>query len=110
MASAQLAEHLWPTEEDPTMKISQYPLQAAKRLMPGQRVTGKITLPQSARVVPIGAPGAGPGDSTMRGKTMWCSAGVSRSSATALLQFKTHNKRGRIDPAPLSCLVRCQNL
>ena len=43
------------------MKISQYPLQAAKKIMPGQRVTGKITLPQSARVVPIGAPGAGPG-------------------------------------------------
>ncbi len=61
MASAQLAEHLWPTGEDPTIKISQYPLQAAKRIMPGQRVTGKITLPQSARVVHIGAPGADPG-------------------------------------------------
>jgi hypothetical protein len=61
VASAQLAEHLWPTEEDPTIKISQYPLQAAKRIMPGQRVTGEITLPQSARVVPIGAPGADPG-------------------------------------------------
>ncbi len=43
------------------MKISQYPLRAAKRIMPGQRVTGKITLPQSARVVHIGAPGADPG-------------------------------------------------
>ncbi len=43
------------------MKISQYPLQAAKRIMPGQRVTGEITLPQSARVVHMGAPGAGPG-------------------------------------------------
>ncbi|MEE8494922.1 MAG: hypothetical protein V3S21_00460 [Xanthomonadales bacterium] len=61
MASAQLAEHLWPTEEDPTIKISQYPLQAAKKIMPGQRVTGEITLPQSVRVVHIRAPGAEPG-------------------------------------------------
>ncbi len=61
MASAQLAEHLWPTEEDPTIKTSQYPLQSAKRIMPGQRLTGKTTLPQSARVVHIGAPGADPG-------------------------------------------------
>ncbi len=43
------------------MKISQYPLQAAKRIMPEQRVTGKITRPQSARVIHIGAPGANPG-------------------------------------------------
>ncbi len=42
------------------MKISQYPLRAAKRIIPGQRVTGKITLPQSARVVHIGPPGADP--------------------------------------------------
>ncbi len=91
------------------MKISQYSLQAAKRLMSEQRVTGKITLRQSARVVHIGAPGAGPGFDDA-GRAMSCSAGVSRSSATALKQFKTHNKRGRIDPAPFSCLVRCQNL
>ncbi len=91
------------------MKISQYPLQAAKRLMPGQRVTGEITLRQSARVVHIGAPGAGPGFDDA-GRAMWCSAGVSRYSAIALKQFKSHNNRGRINPAPLSYLVRCQYL
>lgn len=37
------------------MKISQFPLQADKRIMPGQRVTGKIKLPQSARIVHVGA-------------------------------------------------------
>lgn len=37
------------------MKLEQYPFQAAKKIYPGERVEGRITLPQSANIVHIGA-------------------------------------------------------
>ncbi len=37
------------------MKLEQYPFQAAHKIFPGQRVEGKITLPQSANIVHVGA-------------------------------------------------------
>lgn len=37
------------------MKVEQFPFQAAKRLMPGQQLQGKIVLPQSANIIHVGA-------------------------------------------------------
>jgi len=37
------------------MKIEAYPFQAAKRILPGQRVDGQVEIPKGSKIIHVGA-------------------------------------------------------
>lgn len=37
------------------MKIEQFPLQAAEQILPGDRIKGKVSIPEGAKIIYIGA-------------------------------------------------------